>query len=841
MKPRLLFCAFLAVWSATLLAYGAVAPTAIALTAIATAALYALAALTLPPAPRAPLPALLAATAAAALVAAQLLPLPDALVPFTAALRTRHGTPGPAPATGDLFLTLRQASQLGAYVLAGLFVKRLLDSGLRRSDVLAGAVAVLALEAAYALVQVGLRLKSVPFYGERPYPDSASGTLVNRNSFAGLMAIGLVLAAAAAWARFNAPRRLPALERALPWAVAAALFAAALVLTRSRGGALAAAAGLLALPFLVRRRAAAGALLGAVLVAALGAAAVATAGPEPLLERFESLDRDSAGDDTRVRCWQAAIEGWKRQPVLGYGLGTFPETFRPFQPPSLPGQFQHAHNEYVNVLFEAGVVGLAVLLGCFALWLRSALSGLKRLEGTDRAAAAACVAAVLAIAVHSLVDFDLRITSVGLLFACTAAGACAGAREGGGARTRGREDAGTREGGEAGTRVREDASARDAHGGAQTPSQPPPSAPQSRALAHSRPRAQSFLPVLATLALSVPLLATDLSPRPALRAQLSGNAEASLAAILRRSPYDAIASAVQARLAERRGDFDLAATRLETACDLWPANPDFQRDAAAWFAAHGRTAPADAAFRRFFEQRPSAVASTIPPSDPVAPWLPRLPTPRARAAFAAHLARAGRWQDAADVFAAGVPAEPAFVPDFDTLAAAFHHAGQWGLEAALRSRRLSIQSSPDAHAAAAAAWARLQAWDPALLHARIAVRSDPANADWQARLGDILDAKGETMEAIAALTEAVRLRPNDTALRLKRAGMYRRAKMYGFAVDDYREVVKQAPQSREGAMGLAGALADGGQRAEAVAALDSWNDAHPGDAAALQMRDGLRK
>ncbi|MCC6740679.1 MAG: tetratricopeptide repeat protein, partial [Planctomycetia bacterium] len=237
---------------------------------------------------------------------------------------------------------------------------------------------------------------------------------------------------------------------------------------------------------------------------------------------------------------------------------------------------------------------------------------------------------------------------------------------------------------------------------------------------------------------------------------------------------------------------------------------------------------------------PAAVAATIPPADPVAPWLPRRPTPRAHAAFAAHLARAGRWQDAADVVAAGVPAEPPVVADFDALAAAFHHAGQWGLEAALRSRRLSIHSSPDAHAAAAAAWARLQAWDPALLHARIAVRSDPANPDWQARLGDILDAKGETMEAIAALTEAVRLRPNDTALRLKRAGVYRSAKMYGFAVDDYREVVKQAPRSREGAMGLAGALAESGNRVEALAAIETWVEAHPQDDGARQARDRMK-
>ncbi len=803
---RPLWYAFLALWAVSLLWYGAVSPPAVAALAAGTALLWIASAFLLPEPLRLSRPTLALLAAASALAALQLLPLPPGLFPYTDALRARHGVAGSAPGTGDLFLTVRQLAQVGAYVTAGMFVKRLVDAGLRRMEMAAGVLAVLGVEAVYAVLQVGFSFRTIPFYGERPYGDSASGTLVNRNNFAGLLAIALVLAVAGAWARFSSPRRPRqawGIEGGLPWALGAALFAACLVMTKSRGGTLAAAAGLVLLPFILRRSRAAASAAGFALLAVLGVVAVAASNTEPLVQRFESLDAADVASDSRVECWSAALAGWKQQPMLGFGIGTFPETFRPFQPAGLPGQFQHAHNEYVNALFEGGIAGLAVLAAGFALWLARALRGLRRLEGSERAAAAACIAAALAIAVHSLVDFDLRITSVGLLFSVALAAAL--------------------------------------------PAQPgaPPPTPKLLTPHHS---ILTTLPSVATLAAAAALAFADLPPVPsalAASAREPAHAEPRLASILRLSPFDAIAASLQAHQAERRGDLPLAATRLETAASLWPANPDFQRDAALWFLDHADHPRATPCLRRFFQQSPSAVESTLAPlwsaSDPVTPWEPALPTPRATARFASFLARKNLWQDAADVFRRGVPPDPANVREYDDLAGAFHHAGQWGLEASLREDRLRVRSDPDAHAAAAAAWARLEAWDDALRHALIAVRIDPGRADWQVTLADVLAAKGDGLGAIGAFTEAVRIRPDDDALRMRRAGEYRRQKLYALAAEDYRVVTKSEPKNREAVMGLVEALAGAGKLVEAIAAVEGWVDANPQDEGAKQVRERLRR
>jgi O-antigen ligase len=71
----------------------------------------------------------------------------------------------------------------------------------------------------------------------------------------------------------------------------------------------------------------------------------------------------------RFDVWQAAILAWWNGPwVMGYGLGSFAAAVGPnqtffaqaFQPAHLKvyGDFLQAHNDYVQVVFETGMVGI---------------------------------------------------------------------------------------------------------------------------------------------------------------------------------------------------------------------------------------------------------------------------------------------------------------------------------------------------------------------------------------------------------------------------------------------------------------------------------------------------
>lgn len=783
-RPTTLWLAFLACWAGTLLVYGAVSPAAVAASAAAMAVLNVAAMILLPGPLLLSRPAAVFLAAVAGLFALQLVPGLGFLFPWTSALRASHGAAGAGPGTADLFLTVRQAAQVAAYVLAGLLTLRLVQAGLSRAFALTSLVAVLALEAAYALGQAGFRWETLPFFGKRLDLESVSGTLVNRNSFAGLMAMGVALAAGAAWGRFAHRRRgegrVSVVEAGLPWAVAAALFAAAIVLTKSRGGALAAGAGIAALLFVLRGRTRGAAVAGGAVLAAAAALTVWAANAEPLIERFEGIE---AAEDTRVVCWKATLAGAAHQPVLGFGIGSYPQAFRPFQPPSLPGRFRHAHSEVVNAAFEGGAAWLLLLLAGLAFWCVRAVRGLPSLDPPERAAARAAIAAVLAAAVHALVDFDLRITAVGLLFAALLG-----------------------------------------------------LAPAWSDTARPFPR---FAAPLAGLACALVLWLAPLDPEGPNRA----TDEVALHRTLTLSPCDAEAAWRFARAAEARGDRDLAAQRFETAAALWPANPGTQLEAGVWLWAAGKRPPASVCLRRAFEGRPEAVAEALAriDEDDVAVWEALMPTPAAAASLAASLAREGLWVEAAGVFQRHVPATRANAAAYDELAAAFGEAGQWGLEATTREARLAVTSDAPAHAAAARAWSRLQAWDKALENARIAMRLEPGSASGPVLVADVLEAKGDRLAAAQALTDALGMRAGDRALLLRRGQLYLQERLFTGAADDARAVLAMAPRSREAVFVLARALEGAGRREEAVAEIDRYLANVPDDAEMAGLRREVEK
>ncbi|HYE97609.1 MAG TPA: O-antigen ligase family protein [Planctomycetota bacterium] len=763
-----LWIGFLAVWSGALLHYGAVSRPAVAATTAALALLYGASLVLLPDPPRLGRTAILVLGALASLLALQLLPLPW-LYPHTARLRGEAWGPG----TADLYLSLRTWGQICAAALAALLVLRLRQAGLTTSLVLKSAVAVLVVEAVWGFVRLFAGW-APPFYsGQTSGPDSAAGTLVNRNNFGGLMAMGLVMATALAASRITWPPRRRAddgppsfprrLEAGLGWGLAAALFAAALVASKSRGAALSAFAGLALLPALHRGRAS---TLGAAVLAATALVGVFAADPAGLADRFGALDPFELSSDSRWQIWRETVAATRAQPILGFGIGTHPVAFHPFQPPALAGQVHHAHNDYINLLFEAGVVGLLLALaGAVVLW-RGAWRGLRPMHGPDRLVAAGGGAALAVAFAHALVDFDLRITAIALLFGALAGLAASWRREA--------------------------------------------KAPSGHAIA----------------AWTVPAVGLALAGTLAF-----GRFES--AAL---SPYDH-------EIAWRRAAEDPTPDRFAFAASLFPAHPELQRKAglALWDLGDGRSAEC---FWRLFRQRPQDVESVLEeiydPARPVDDYERLLPpVPRAAAGLAAFLVREGDWTTAARVFERGCPAVPEAVAAYDHFAGALHAAGQWGLEAKVRTARLALRTDAAGCAAAATAWVRLGAHDAALEHAQNAERMDPLNASWTALRADILAAKGDRRSAIEAMTQALS-KAGALRFRERRAQWALAEEAWGLAEQDFAEILRLRPDDRPATLGLSRVLLATGRRERARVLLDAWLGRRPDDAEAKRLRESAR-
>jgi tetratricopeptide (TPR) repeat protein len=125
----------------------------------------------------------------------------------------------------------------------------------------------------------------------------------------------------------------------------------------------------------------------------------------------------------RLSLWHEALKEFPNHPWTGTGAGTFRFTHYLYR--SGPGVVKHAHNQWLNVLSELGLIGLALFVVAIGAFVAAAL---RRLWGdrddVDRSLLAALQAAALVFVIHMSWDWDWDMaaaTLVFLLFAGTAA------------------------------------------------------------------------------------------------------------------------------------------------------------------------------------------------------------------------------------------------------------------------------------------------------------------------------------------------------------------------------------------------------------------------------------
>jgi O-antigen ligase len=142
---------------------------------------------------------------------------------------------------------------------------------------------------------------------------------------------------------------------------------AAIVLTHSRSGAVGAviAAGLFLLRGDVRRVA-----RGAIVALALGVAVAAFA-PQSFWTRSATIT-DFEGDPSmagRERAWQTLGVIWEERPLSGVGAGAFIRAWEEFAPLSAGGRRLVAHNVFMEILGELGLVALLAFFAFVAVLL----------------------------------------------------------------------------------------------------------------------------------------------------------------------------------------------------------------------------------------------------------------------------------------------------------------------------------------------------------------------------------------------------------------------------------------------------------------------------------------
>jgi len=126
----------------------------------------------------------------------------------------------------------------------------------------------------------------------------------------------------------------------------------------------------------------------------------------------------------RIYIWKATIQLIRENPFSGYGVGTFPVYFSKviplellvYYPPS--EQFvTHAHNEFLEILLEMGVIGLGVFLWIIIATLKSAFNILKFSKDADlHLITVGIITSVAVSLIFSMVNVSLRFIGVNLFF-----------------------------------------------------------------------------------------------------------------------------------------------------------------------------------------------------------------------------------------------------------------------------------------------------------------------------------------------------------------------------------------------------------------------------------------
>ena len=124
----------------------------------------------------------------------------------------------------------------------------------------------------------------------------------------------------------------------------------------------------------------------------------------------------SLGSNNRWPWWQEAWSAFLDAPVVGNGAGSFVLVHRLERDRDVG--VTEPHNVPLQFLTDTGIIGFLLAAGALAAGLTAAAGTVRSLEGPERGAALALTLPVIALVVHSLVDFDwdfLAVTGTALL------------------------------------------------------------------------------------------------------------------------------------------------------------------------------------------------------------------------------------------------------------------------------------------------------------------------------------------------------------------------------------------------------------------------------------------
>jgi len=383
----------------------------------------------------------------------QLVPLPPALVAFLSpkAFEIHTVTRAVTETSGFMTLTVHPKStvtEFFRYATYGMFYVLTVQL-LARKELLRTTVFVVAvfggLLAFSSILQFYLTTDMALWFRYAPNNSIVMGPYANHNHYAGLMemifplVLGLFL--------FYRPRihntslirgiaEIFSQEKAnihILIGASALLIVVSIFVSLSRGAMISTVASLVLFSvLLLKRRISRGNTLVIMAVIIFATLGIGWFGWDQILDRFAQL-KNAHGmiHESRLDFWKDTREVIRDFTVTGSGMGTFSHVYPLYRTIISDRFLSHAHNDYLELLSEGGIVGFflaALFLG--VVLVKTWKVFLQRRDAFSIYLYIGSVTAMAAILVHSVTDFNLHIGANGLWFFFAAGMAVASAHTG---------------------------------------------------------------------------------------------------------------------------------------------------------------------------------------------------------------------------------------------------------------------------------------------------------------------------------------------------------------------------------------------------------------------------
>jgi putative inorganic carbon (hco3(-)) transporter len=369
------------------------------------------------------------------LILLQLIPIPHVLQnyfsPNTAQLYSSAakitGTSAALhPLSLDPFVTFAKFLEYASYFIIFLVVVNTIKTRRHLQIILVAFFVSAVFQGVYGLYEFLSGNQQIFSYNKKYNLDCVTGTFINRNHFAAYLELSIPLLLALVVGRLQRlklfggkilVRVAHALEtegsKILLLLFLIALVVVALVFSLSRSGITFAILSAIAFFFLYYRTNNQLTRKMYWIITAAGIFALSVwIGLDPILERFFRITDQFSDKEARLFLWKNTFNIFLHFPVTGTGAGTFKEVFPMYRTFPTHLSFTEAHNDYLQLLSETGILLVLILIA----FLSSMFRRLRKVttHGFDRIVVIqiGCFCSILSLGLHSLTDFSFQIPAV---------------------------------------------------------------------------------------------------------------------------------------------------------------------------------------------------------------------------------------------------------------------------------------------------------------------------------------------------------------------------------------------------------------------------------------------